>query len=165
VIFAPLAHAALAAHLGEGEVLCARLAADSRGPGTLAGRRRGAGHVAGQGRARARETAPTASSACCSSRCRTSRTCFRVADIACAMTVEALLGTDRPFADDLQALRPPTPGQRLSATNLRALLHGSAIVASHAVGDLRVQDAYSLRCAPQVHGAARDTPRNLCQRG
>jgi histidine ammonia-lyase len=81
---------------------------------------------------------------------------FRVADIACAMTVEALLGTDRAFADDLQTLRPH-PGQRVSATNLRVLLHGSAIVASHAVGDLRVQDAYSLRCAPQVHGAARDT--------
>jgi histidine ammonia-lyase len=81
---------------------------------------------------------------------------FRVADIACAMTVEALLGTDRAFADDLQQLRPHT-GQRVSAANLRTLLAGSAIVASHVVGDLRVQDAYSLRCAPQVHGAARDT--------
>ena len=81
---------------------------------------------------------------------------FRVADVACAMTVEALLGTDRAFADDLQQLRPH-PGQRVSATNLRTLLAGSAIVASHLVGDLRVQDAYSLRCAPQVHGAARDT--------
>jgi histidine ammonia-lyase len=81
---------------------------------------------------------------------------FRVADIACAMTVEALLGTDRAFADDLQQLRPHT-GQRVSAANLRTLLAGSAIVASHLVGDLRVQDAYSLRCAPQVHGAARDT--------
>jgi histidine ammonia-lyase len=81
---------------------------------------------------------------------------LRVADVACAMTVEALLGTDRAFAADLQQLRPH-PGQRVSATNLRTLLAGSAIVASHAVGDLRVQDAYSLRCAPQVHGAARDT--------
>jgi histidine ammonia-lyase len=81
---------------------------------------------------------------------------LRVADIACAMTVEALLGTDRAFADDLQQLRPQ-PGQRVSASNLRALIAGSAIVASHRVGDLRVQDAYSLRCAPQVHGAARDT--------
>ncbi|HEX4489967.1 MAG TPA: histidine ammonia-lyase [Acidimicrobiia bacterium] len=81
---------------------------------------------------------------------------LRVADIACAMTVEALLGTDRAFADDLQQLRPQ-PGQRASAANLRALLGGSAIVMSHRVGDLRVQDAYSLRCAPQVHGAARDT--------
>jgi histidine ammonia-lyase len=86
---------------------------------------------------------------------------FRMADVACAMTVEALLGTDRAFADDLQQLRPH-PGQRVSATNLRTLLAGSAIVASHLVGDLRhtqVQDAYSLRCAPQVHGAARDTAR------
>ncbi len=81
---------------------------------------------------------------------------LRVADVACAMTVEALLGTDRCFADDLQQLRPH-PGQRVSAANLRTLLAGSAIVASHLVGDLRVQDAYSLRCAPQVHGAARDT--------
>jgi histidine ammonia-lyase len=81
---------------------------------------------------------------------------LRVADIACAMTVEAVLGTDRAFADDLQRLRPQ-PGQRVSAANLRALLAGSAIVASHRVGDSRVQDAYSLRCAPQVHGAARDT--------
>lgn len=81
---------------------------------------------------------------------------LRAADVACAMTVEALLGTDRAFADDLQQLRPH-PGQRVSATNLRTLLAGSAIVASHLVGDLRVQDAYSLRCSPQVHGAARDT--------
>jgi histidine ammonia-lyase len=83
-------------------------------------------------------------------------TLLRAADIACAMTVESLLGTDRAFADDLQQLRP-FPGQRVSADNIRALLAGSSIVASHRVGDLRVQDAYSLRCAPQVHGAARDT--------
>jgi histidine ammonia-lyase len=78
------------------------------------------------------------------------------ADVAAAMSVEALLGTDRVFADDLQALRPH-PGQAVSAANIRALLAGSAIVASHREGDTRVQDAYSLRCAPQVHGAARDT--------
>jgi histidine ammonia-lyase len=81
---------------------------------------------------------------------------LRAADVACAMTVEALLGTDRAYADDLQQLRPH-PGQSVSAANLRRLLAGSAIVASHRVGDVRVQDAYSLRCAPQVHGAARDT--------
>ena len=79
-----------------------------------------------------------------------------LADVAAAMSVEALLGTDRVFAADLQALRPH-PGQAVSAANLRALLAGSAIVASHREGDTRVQDAYSLRCAPQVHGAARDT--------
>jgi histidine ammonia-lyase len=81
---------------------------------------------------------------------------LRTADIAAAMSVEALLGTDRAFAQELIALRPQ-PGQALSAANLRALLAESAIVASHREGDPRVQDAYSLRCAPQVIGAARDT--------
>ncbi len=78
------------------------------------------------------------------------------ADIACALTVEALLATDRAYAADLQELRPH-PGQATSATNLRALLAGSEIVASHRHNDSRVQDAYSIRCTPQVHGAARDT--------
>jgi histidine ammonia-lyase len=79
-----------------------------------------------------------------------------VADLTAAMSVEALLGTDRVFAEDLIALRPQ-PGQAASARNLRALLDGSPIVASHRYNDPRVQDAYSLRCAPQVNGAARDT--------
>lgn len=78
------------------------------------------------------------------------------ADLAAAMSVEALLGTDRAFAADLIALRPH-PGQARSAANLTALLRGSAIVASHRTDDPRVQDAYSLRCAPQVAGAARDS--------
>lgn len=82
---------------------------------------------------------------------------FDVADLTAAMSVEATLGTDRVFAADLQALRPH-PGQATSAANLFALLDGSEIVASHRGPDCqRVQDAYSLRCAPQVHGAARDT--------
>jgi histidine ammonia-lyase len=81
---------------------------------------------------------------------------LRVADVTAAMSVEALLATDRAFAADLVALRPQ-PGQAASAENLRALLAGSEIVASHREGDPRVQDAYSLRCAPQVAGAARDT--------
>ena len=81
---------------------------------------------------------------------------LRVADITAAMSVEALLGTDRAFAEDLLALRPQA-GQAASATNLRKVLAGSPIVASHRYGDDRVQDAYSLRCAPQVNGAARDT--------
>ncbi|HSF26282.1 MAG TPA: histidine ammonia-lyase, partial [Actinomycetes bacterium] len=82
---------------------------------------------------------------------------LKVADVAAAMSVEGLLGTDRVFAADLQALRPH-PGQAESAANLRRLLDGSAIVASHrGPEDTRVQDAYSLRCAPQVAGAARDT--------
>ena len=80
---------------------------------------------------------------------------LRAADVAAAMSVEALLGTDRAFDEDLIALRPQ-PGQADSAANLRRLLAGSEIVASHRVGDPRVQDAYSLRCAPQVAGAARD---------
>jgi histidine ammonia-lyase len=80
---------------------------------------------------------------------------LRAAELAAAMSVEALLGTDRVFAEDLIALRPQ-PGQVDSASNLRALLAGSEIVASHRFGDPRVQDAYSLRCAPQVIGAARD---------
>jgi histidine ammonia-lyase len=80
---------------------------------------------------------------------------LRAADVAAAMSVEGLLGTDRPYAADLVALRPQR-GQQSSAANIAALLAGSAIVASHRTGDPRVQDAYSLRCAPQVHGAARD---------
>jgi histidine ammonia-lyase len=79
------------------------------------------------------------------------------ADIAAALSVEALLGTDAVFADDLQRLRPQA-GQAVSAGNLRALLAGSPLVASHKGPECtRVQDAYSLRCSPQVHGGARDT--------
>jgi histidine ammonia-lyase len=85
------------------------------------------------------------------------RRLLTTADVAAAMSVEALLGTDAVFADDLQALRPH-PGQADSAANLRALLAGSGVMASHRGPECtRVQDAYSLRCAPQVHGAARDT--------
>ncbi len=81
----------------------------------------------------------------------------RTADVAAAMSVEAQLGTDRVFAAELQELRPH-PGQAASAANLRALLHDSGVVASHRGPDChRVQDAYSLRCSPQVHGAVRDT--------
>jgi histidine ammonia-lyase len=80
-----------------------------------------------------------------------------VGDITAAMSVEGLLGTDRVFAADLHELRPQ-PGQAASAANIRALLDGSAIVASHrGPEDTRVQDAYSLRCAPAVAGGARDT--------
>jgi histidine ammonia-lyase len=85
------------------------------------------------------------------------RRLLTTADVAAAMSVEALLGTDAVFAADLQSLRPH-PGQADSAANLRRLLAGSGIMASHrGPGCTRVQDAYSLRCAPQVHGAARDT--------
>ncbi|WP_309616634.1 histidine ammonia-lyase [Salinibacterium sp.] len=79
------------------------------------------------------------------------------ADLAAAMSVEGLAGTDRVFAEDLQALRPH-PGQAESAATMRAVLNGSGVIAAHRTGGFtRVQDAYSLRCAPQVHGAARDT--------
>jgi histidine ammonia-lyase len=79
----------------------------------------------------------------------------RAADVAAAMSVEAALGTDRAFDARLQSLRPHA-GQASSAANLRRLLDGSAIIASHRSSDHLVQDAYSLRCAPQVHGATRD---------
>ena len=77
-----------------------------------------------------------------------------VADIACAMSLEALQGTPTSFHPAIHAARP-LPGQSRSAATLRALLAGSAIVESHRWCD-KVQDAYSLRCAPQVHGASRD---------
>ena len=80
----------------------------------------------------------------------------KAADIAAAMTVEGVLATDRPFDERLQRLRPH-PGQGNSAGNLRRLLQGSEIVASHRESPHLVQDAYSIRCAPQVHGAYRDT--------
>lgn len=82
----------------------------------------------------------------------------RTADIGAAMSVEALLGTDAVFAADLQAMRPH-PGQADSASNLVRILAGSGIMASHRSPQpcVRVQDAYSLRCSPQVHGAVRDT--------
>ncbi len=79
-----------------------------------------------------------------------------LADVAAAMSIQALRGTDRVFVDEIHALRPH-PGQRDSAANLMSLLEGSPIVSSHLDDVSQVQDAYSLRCAPQVHGAARDT--------
>src|SRR3954465_8000050 len=82
---------------------------------------------------------------------------LKLADVAAAMSVEGLLGTTRVFAEDLHALRPH-PGQAAAAANIRRVLADSPIVASHSGPDCSlVQDAYSLRCAPQVAGAARDT--------
>jgi histidine ammonia-lyase len=89
--------------------------------------------------------------------CADLRALAKAADVTAALSVEALLGTDRPFKPELHAIRPH-PGQAASAANLTTLLAGSAIVASHRVNhDQVVQDAYSMRCAPQVAGAARDT--------
>ena len=76
------------------------------------------------------------------------------ADIACAMSLEALQGTPTSFHPAIHEARPH-PGQAASAAHLRELLAGSAIVESHRWCD-KVQDAYALRCAPQVHGASRD---------
>ncbi len=79
----------------------------------------------------------------------------KVADIACAMSVESLLGTDRAYDERVQVIRPH-PGQLDSAANLRRLLSNSPLIASHRESDHAVQDSYCLRCAPQVHGAVRD---------
>jgi len=79
------------------------------------------------------------------------------ADVIAAMSVEALLGTDQAFRRELHLPLRPHPGQAVSAGRMYRALRGSGIVASHRFGDTRVQDAYSLRCAPQVTGAVRDT--------
>ncbi len=76
-------------------------------------------------------------------------------EVAGALSLEGLRGSPEPFDADIQAVRPHQ-GQAVSAARLRALLEGSAIRESHRRGDPRLQDAYSLRCMPQVHGAARD---------
>lgn len=86
---------------------------------------------------------------------------LEVADVAGAMTVEAMRGSHRPFLQQIHDVRPQ-PGQRASAANLRRLLAGSEIVGSHASCS-KVQDAYSLRCMPQVHGAARDAVEFACR--
>lgn len=85
-------------------------------------------------------------------------TIARAADIAGAMSVEACLGTDVVFAEDVVSLRKH-PGANEVAGNVRRLLDGSAIVRSHRESEHLVQDAYSLRCIPQVHGAYRDAMR------
>ncbi|MFC4944173.1 aromatic amino acid lyase, partial [Pseudonocardia sp. GCM10023141] len=151
---APLAHCALAA-MGEGEVrgadgslqpAAAALAAAGIEPVTLAEK---------EGLALINGTDGMLGMLVLA--CADLRMLLVTADITAAMSVEGLLGTDAVFAADLQRLRPH-PGQAASAANLRALLADSAIMASHRTPDCtRVQDAYSLRCAPQVHGAARDT--------
>ncbi|CAN5725552.1 histidine ammonia-lyase [soil metagenome] len=81
---------------------------------------------------------------------------LQTADVVAAMSVEALFGTDRVYQEELHQLRPH-PGQISSARNISRMLAGSPIVSSHQTSDHLVQDCYSLRCAPQVHGAARET--------
>ncbi|WFE27052.1 histidine ammonia-lyase [Solwaraspora sp. WMMD791] len=82
---------------------------------------------------------------------------FTMADVTAALAIEAMLGSDRPFQAELHTIRPH-PGQAVSAGNIHRLLQRSAVMDSHR-DDLMhaVQDAYSMRCAPQVAGAARDT--------
>jgi histidine ammonia-lyase len=84
----------------------------------------------------------------------------RVADVAGAMSLEALKGTPTAFDPRIHAARPH-PGQRACAEHLLWLLRDSEIRASHLENDPRVQDAYSLRCMPQVHGAVRGGPDPL----
>ena len=83
----------------------------------------------------------------------------RLADVSGAMSLEALKGTPVAFDERIHAARPH-PGQIEVATHLRELLAGSAIRKSHLENDPRIQDAYSLRCMPQVHGAVRDALRH-----
>jgi len=87
--------------------------------------------------------------------CRRAESLAKLADLSGAMTLEACLGTDQAFDEDLVALRKHR-GALVVAGNLRRFLSGSRIVASHRESDHLVQDAYSLRCMPQVHGAYRD---------
>ncbi len=82
-------------------------------------------------------------------------TLMETAEVVCALTLDALRGTPRAFEARLHEIRPHA-GQLSSAQRLAKLLEGSEIRASH-ISCRRVQDAYSLRCAPQVHGAVRDT--------
>jgi len=88
--------------------------------------------------------------------CADAELLFRTADITAAMSAEALLGTDRAFQSRLHDLRPHA-GQVASAANLEKLMRGSQIVSSHRHSQHAVQDSYSVRCSPQVAGAARDT--------
>jgi len=90
----------------------------------------------------------------------------RLADVAAAMSIEALLGTDVPFDPRVSALRPH-PGQIATADNIRKLLRASRNLASHRRSEHKVQDPYSLRCVPQVHGASRDGlafSKTICER-
>lgn len=87
----------------------------------------------------------------------------KIADISAALTHEALRATDKAYDLKLHKLRP-YPGQIETAENMLALIKDSEIRRSHITGDLRVQDAYSLRCIPQIHGASRDAINYVCSR-
>ncbi|MFF1649841.1 histidine ammonia-lyase [Streptomyces sp. NPDC058240] len=81
---------------------------------------------------------------------------YTSADITAALSLEALLGTDKVLTPELHAIRPH-PGQGVSADNMLRVLAGSGLTGHHQDDAPRVQDAYSVRCAPQVNGAGRDT--------
>jgi histidine ammonia-lyase len=88
---------------------------------------------------------------------------INIADAAAALSHEALRGTDKAFFEKLHKLRP-YPGQLTTAANILALIKGSEIRESHKQNDKKVQDAYSLRCVPQIHGASRDAIDYVCSR-
>jgi histidine ammonia-lyase len=147
---APLAHLALVL-IGEGEAWHG----DVSEPGATALRRAGlepAALAAKEGLALINGT--QASTALLALAVADTECLARAADIAAALTIDALRGSTRPFEARIHAARA-FPGQRLSAANIAALMADSPINASHANCG-RVQDAYSMRCAAQVHGAARD---------
>jgi len=94
--------------------------------------------------------------------CIRAKKLIKLADVAAALSHEALRGTDKAFDARLHKLRP-YKGQLNSAKNMLNLIKGSQIRASHKKGDPRVQDSYSIRCIPQVHGASGDAIRFICK--
>lgn len=95
--------------------------------------------------------------------CINAKKLIKLADMSAALSVEALRGTDRAFDKKLHNLRPYN-GQITTAQNMLELMKNSQIRVSHLTGDTRVQDAYSLRCIPQIHGASRDAIDYVCSR-
>jgi len=148
---APLAHAALVL-IGEGEAIVD----GHRLPGADALRRKGLSPIElgpKEGVALINGTQVMTAIGCIA--LHESEVLATTADIIGAMSAEALRATDAPWDSALHELRPH-PGQRAVSANLRALMAGSPNVASHRTNDPRVQDPYSIRCMPQVHGASRD---------
>jgi histidine ammonia-lyase len=150
---APLAHVGLAL-MGEGEVTTAIGHRQSAGEALSAAGLDPLVLEAKEGLALTNGTDGMLAHLCLA--CHDAAGLLAAAEVAAALSVEGLLGTDQAYLPELMALRPH-PGQVTSAAHLLNLLKGSEIVASHRRGHSRVQDAYSLRCAPQVLGAARDT--------
>jgi histidine ammonia-lyase len=158
---APLSHVALAL-MGEGDVDVVTATGDATGAGhRLAARDalNAAGiepveYEAKEGLALINGT--QAQTAMLSLLVHDAQNLWRTAHGAAAMTLDALKGTPDVFDERLHAARPH-PGQVASAALMRELLHGSPLRDSHRTGDVRVQDAYSVRCVPQVMGSAKDT--------